>query len=528
MTRTMGELLKSEVLPEGGDELRLAAVDVGSNSLHMVIAQIDTDGAATTLWRMKEMVGLGRASFPSHKLSQEAMDRAVVTLRRFGDMARRRGCEKVVAVATSAVREAENGGDFIQRARHEAGMYVKVVSAKEEARLIYVGVRHAVDLSEGPSLILDVGGGSVELIVADAREAVCLESRKLGAARMTAQFINTDPPARKQVAALLQHYQTELEPLWEPIKRLAPVRAIGTSGTMENLVMMCRNGRRMEDGKPLELVRDDLDQLVEKLLESDALQRVKIKGLDEKRQDQILAGALLVQLVLKRLDIRKLVLCSSALREGILLEYVQRHLPDLAIRRKVPDPRRRSVLDLARRCEWNETHSLQVARIALRLFDELKSLHDESDQARELIEYAAILHDIGWHISSKGHHKHSMYLVNNGNLKGFGDEEVGIIASLARYHRKAGPSQKHSEYAELSRRGRCIVDVGAAILRIADGLDRSHCHMVSDLSCTLSNGRVKVELHGRGDMELELWAARRKTDVFSEVFGCAVTFKRGK
>ena len=513
---------------ENVSDTRVAAIDVGSNSLHMIIAQVDADGAATILWRMKEMVGLGRNSFPSQHLSDEAMDRAIVALRRFRDSATRRGCEKVVAVATSAVREAANGGDFIERARREVGMNIRVVSAREEARLIYLGVRHAIEFPGGPHLVVDVGGGSVELIVADQKQALLLESRKLGSARMTARFISHDPPKKREISAMVEHLAGELDDVTAQILHFQPVRAIGTSGTMENLALMCsgHHNEKEDEQNPPTIERGHLDKLVDRLLESQAKDRVQIRGLDEKRQDQIIAGALLVQMVMKRLSLKRIVLCRSALREGILLDYVSRHLPDLAIRRQVPDPRRRSVLDLARRCDWNETHSTQVTKITLRLFDELQQLHGLDGKARELIEYGALLHDIGWHISSRSHHKHSMYMVQHGNLKGFTPSEVMTIANLARYHRKSMPGPTHESYLALDRDGRRIVDVGGALLRIADGLDRSHCRVVGDLSCEVDKRRVKVLLDGRGDMQLELWAARRKTDMFLVVFGRAITFKQ--
>src|SRR3954462_2056795 len=203
-------------------DFRIAAIDIGSNSLHMVIAQVDADGSLTTLWRMKEMVGLGRISFPSRRLSREAMDRAVTTLRRFQQAARSRKCEKIVAAATSAVREAENGGDFLERCQRELGLRVRVISAREEARLIYLGVRHAVDLDAKPHFIVDVGGGSVEFIVGDATKATLLESRKLGATRMTAKYVSSDPISGHDLKALLNQYDRELAPLCESINALRP------------------------------------------------------------------------------------------------------------------------------------------------------------------------------------------------------------------------------------------------------------------------------------------------------------------
>ncbi|HEX4795430.1 MAG TPA: Ppx/GppA phosphatase family protein, partial [Humisphaera sp.] len=295
---------RAPVAAHTGD-IRLAAIDVGSNSIHMVIAQVDADGGVTTLWRLKEMVGLGRISFPARRLSMEAMDRAVATLRRFQQETQRRQCEKVMAVATSAVREAENGGDFVERVRRELRLPLKVISAREEARLIYLGVRHAMDLSgprDGPALVVDVGGGSVEFIVADGGKPVLLESRKLGAARISARYVKSDPIRPEELKSLLKHYDDELAPLCERILTLNPKLAIGTSGTMENLAAMCTSiGGAERDGEASHkpgivgwIERDPLSRVVSQLLESRSKDRARMQGLDDKRQDQIIAGAVLV------------------------------------------------------------------------------------------------------------------------------------------------------------------------------------------------------------------------------------------
>jgi exopolyphosphatase/guanosine-5'-triphosphate,3'-diphosphate pyrophosphatase len=512
--------------------LRLAAIDVGSNSIHMIVAQADADGGLTTLWRMKEMVGLGRMSFPSHRLSRDAMDRAIQALGRFKQAAQLRQAEKIVAVATSAIREAVNGGDFIERAKRDVGLYVRVVSAREEARLIYLAVRHAIDLGTKPHLIVDIGGGSVEFIVGDARKAQLLESRKLGAARMTAKYVASDPITPDERDALLRHYDRELKPLVESIAALKPVKVIGTSGTLENLAAMTggdADARADDNGNGhgpagAVIARKPLDKLVDGLLESRSKDRAKMRGLDDQRKDQITAGALLVREMLRRLDVKKIELCPSALREGILLDYLARHIPDLEIRSEVPDPRRRSVIDLARRCDWNQTHSEHVAMLALKLFDELRPLHGLGTLERELIEYAALLHDIGWHIGRKGHHKHSAYLIRHGDLKDFSQEEVAAMANIARYHRKAIPTLDHAEYAALSKRARRIVDVGAALLRLADGLDRSHSSVVTNLRCRIEDSQVRCSVTARVDAELELWGARRKKDCFNAAFKRDVVF----
>jgi exopolyphosphatase/guanosine-5'-triphosphate,3'-diphosphate pyrophosphatase len=508
------------------ESLRLAAIDVGSNSVHMIIAQVDADGGVTTLWRMKEMIGLGRISFPSRRLTKDVMDRAMAGLARFKQAAQLRQVEKIVAVATSAIREAENGGDFLARAKRELGLYVRVVSGREEARLIYLAVRHAANLKSDPHLIVDIGGGSVEFIVGDSRRAFMLESRKLGAARMTAKHVTTDPISDDDLKALRRHYDRELTPLVEQIARLGPVKVLGTSGTLENIAALLgamSEGNGDAAQAPI-IERGPFEKLLARLLESRTSDREKMRGLDEQRQEQIIAGALLVDELFSRLKLKRIHLVGSALREGILLDYVSRHIPDLTIRKQVPDPRRRSVLDLARRCDWHKTHSEQVAMLTLRLFDELTSLHGLGALEREIIEYAALLHDIGWHIGRKGHHKHSMYLIRNGDLKNFSDEEVRVMANIARYHRKAIPLPKHEAYRALSPRARRVVNVGAAFLRLADGLDRSHSSVVQSVRCRIDDKRVKCSVSARSDAELEIWSARRKKDLFAATFRRDVTF----
>ncbi len=530
MTATTPAIPRKTVAQPNRQGLRVAAIDVGSNSVHMIVAQVDADGGVTTLWRMKEMVGLGRTSFPSRRLTRDAMDRALASLGRFKQAAQQRQAEKIVAVATSAIREAENGGDFIERAKRELGLYVRVVSAREEARLIYLAVRHAMNLKEDPHLIVDIGGGSVEFIVGDGRRAAMLESRKLGAARMSAKYVHSDPISDEDTKSLLRHYERELAPLVETINHHKPVKVIGTSGTLENIAAMCgtpyESGNGEGSGGMIE--RGPLEKLVEELLKSTTDDRAKLRGLDDQRKDQIIAGALLVRELFERLEIKRIDLCGSALREGILLDYLGRHAPDLAIRGEVPDPRRRSVIDLARRCDWHKTHSEQVASLAMRLFDELRPVHGLGALDRELIEYAALLHDIGWHIGRKGHHKHSMYLILHGDLKPFTEEEVRIMANVARYHRKSPPKRSHENYAGLPPRARRIVDVGASLLRLADGLDRSHSQVILGLRCRVDDAQVKCTLAAKSDAELEVWGAQRKRDCFARTFKREIIFSLEK
>jgi exopolyphosphatase/guanosine-5'-triphosphate,3'-diphosphate pyrophosphatase len=472
---------------------------------------------------MKEMVGLGRISFPGKRLSAEAMDRAASALSRFKDAAMQYGAEKIVTVATSAVREAINGGVLIERLRRELKLHVRVVSAREEARLIYLGVRHAYDLGKDPNLIVDIGGGSVEFIVGNVKEATLLESRKLGAARITSTFVKSDPLSKADRKAIEAHYAAQLDALLEQVRGADVKRVVGTSGTMENLARLC--GDLDDDGKPL-ITRKSFKRVLKQLLASDAAAREGMTALDAHRKEQVVAAAMLVDHLFDRLDLKRIQLCDFALREGIIVDHLAKHVPDLHVRREVPDPRRRSVLDLARRCHWFEVHSTHVTALALRLFDQLRELHELGDPERELIEFASMLHDIGWHIAPDGHHKHAMYLIQNANLgESFSREELNVMANVARYHRKSAPTDDHPSYADLGRRERRIVDVGAALLRIADGLDRSHSSAVSDVKVRILPDGVMCRLEVRSDAELEMWDAKRKSDWFEKLFGRPMDFE---
>jgi exopolyphosphatase/guanosine-5'-triphosphate,3'-diphosphate pyrophosphatase len=516
------------------DELRVAAIDVGSNSIHMVVAQVDSSGGISVLWRVREMVGLGRISFPAKRLTKLSMDRATVTLRRFLAEAHRWQCEDIVAVATSAVREAENGGEFIERVRNELDVHIRVVSARDEARLIYLGVRHGIDLRGGPNCILDIGGGSVEFIVADADKPLMLESRKLGAARMTARFIKSDPPEPKDIKALLANYDEQLTPVLEQVRQFKPRRFIGTSGAILNLAAMSARDRRSADdddddtngaARSMILLPEQLERTVKSLSGSTSDERGTMPGLDEKRKEQIIAAALLLQEVLRRLEIKEMEVSDSALREGILVDYLARHRPELEIRREAPQPRRRAVLDLGRRCHWHREHAEQVARLCVRLFDLLRPLHGLGREERELIEYGALLHDLGASIGRAKHHKHSMYLILHGDLKPFSSNEVRTIANIARYHRKAFPTRKHPTFARLPRRFRRTVRIGAALLRIADGLDRTNCAVVRELTCRTRKQCIELLVHSRGDAELELWSANARKRLFEKIFDREITIR---
>jgi exopolyphosphatase/guanosine-5'-triphosphate,3'-diphosphate pyrophosphatase len=512
--------------------LRIAAIDIGTNSLHMVIVEVTDNLTFKTLSSDKDLTNLGASALVRHKLTQRAIDHTIDVLARYQKIAQGLECDVLLAYATSAVRESVNGGDFVLTAKSRLKLPIQVISANEEAHLIYLAVRNAVDLSshpdgQGPSLIVDIGGGSAEFIVGTNAKPLLLESFKLGASRLTQQFIHSDPPSRKELDALEKHIRKTLKPTLQQIRQLKPLRIIGTSGTMENIAAMCalQHGEEVHRHRLLtHMPARDFEEVYKRLIRLPLDDRRRIPGLDPGRADQIAAGATVVRHLFEKLEMPHIDVCDRAMREGMIIDYMQTHWPKVKLSVQIRDPRRRSVFELGRRCNFDEKHALHVAKLALELFDSLTSLHHLSEHEREILEYAAILHDIGWHIGHSGHHKHSAYLIKNGDLENFSQNELDLIANIARYHRKSPPKKSHPDYVALDSTNRRIIWLLAGILRIADGLDRGHYGNVSHVRTIVRRQSVSIRLFAGSDPALELWAARHKVDMFEQAFARQVTF----
>ena len=509
--------------------MRIAAIDVGSNSIHMVVAEVEGDGRFRVLDRARDMVRLGRHTLNRGRLSAAAIDRGVQTLKNFRTLAERYGVTRITAVGTSPIREAANGGDFIQQAQGEVGIRVKVIHGGEEARLIYLGVRHAMDLRRKRTLIVDVGGGSVEFILVERGEPTLLESSKIGVTRLTERFLTGDPPDPVALADLKTHLTEQLEPLLTSIRSKRVARVIGTSGTMLNLTAIGGELRGEPPDGHLNNFRVSVREIgsVRRLLvRKDRTARLRIKGLDAKRVDLIIAGAVLADYVLRRVGAKELIACTWALREGVLLDFVARHQKRIEETERYAAPRGRSVARLARHLGETGAHGSQVARLALRLFDQLEDQLPIDRTAREWLEFAALLHDVGHHIDHENHHRHSYYLITNSELLGFQHEEVEIIGQTARYHRKGGPKDSDPEFGALSRQNRQTVRTLSAILRVADALDRSHYGVIRDVVVARGNGRLTLQLRTRGaDAALEVWDANQRARLIEHVLGLDVDFQ---
>ena len=507
--------------------MRIAAIDIGTNSVHMIVVQVRPDQSFEIIDREKEMVRLGSGGLGGRALTDAAMMSALQALSKFKRLADSHDVDEVVAAATSAVREADNGREFLTAIRQRTGIQVKVISGTEEARLIHRAAVYGVDVAESRAVVIDIGGGSVELTLGTAARVKVADSAKIGVIRLTEQFVRTDPIERRDVRRMTRSINTAIAPSVGKIVDHGFDRVIGTSGTILSL-----GGLAVGDG--LAVGSDDLRnrrisvkqirRLRREITTMTLAERLRIPGLDPRRADLAVAGSILLDTILKKLDAKELTLCDLALREGLALDYIHRNKAHIAKVEKYPDVRRRSVIELAERCNYWREHSRQVARMGQALFDQTQTGHGLGPREREWLEYAALLHDIGVHISYGRHHKHSYYLIKNGDLRGFEPEEVEVMALVARYHRRTPPKRSHEGYGSLSPELRRTVKVLSAILRVAEGLDRSHQQSVGALEVIPGNQDYVLRLTPAGDTELEIWAAQRSVSPLEAVLQRIIRF----
>jgi exopolyphosphatase / guanosine-5'-triphosphate,3'-diphosphate pyrophosphatase len=502
--------------------IRLCIIDLGTNSFHAIVVDAFSDGTFETVDKRKVMVKLGEGGLVRHALTPEARQRGMEALEDLQAWAETLGAEDIVARATSAIREAENGGAYIEEIRKTTGIYVQVISGETEARLIYEAVRQAVDLSE-PTLLVDIGGGSTECIIAGRDGASGVASLKLGAARLTEMFVTTDPVERHEFKAIRAHARRELAPVFAAARASGVARVVGSSGTL----LAIAAATAAAYGEP-NRIHDyvfgaaGVRRVTKALMQGDRAARLATPGISAKRVDQIVAGAAVIDVILKDLQIKRFEVSPSALREGIVIDYIAQNYQWL--RRLAPfhSVRRRSVYDLAMRLGWDEAHVRHVARLALLLFDATRELHGLGQPERELLEYAAILRDTGYAINRRGHHRHSYYVIRNADLRGFAPDEIAVIAHVARLHRAGRPSEKHPDFARQPGERRDLITRLAAMLRLANGLDRSHFQNVIHLDAALDESTLRLSIQTKADPQLDLWAGRRGADLFGRAFGCTV------
>jgi exopolyphosphatase/guanosine-5'-triphosphate,3'-diphosphate pyrophosphatase len=497
--------------------MRLAAIDIGTNSLHMIVVHVREDFSFEIVDREKEMVRLGAGGLGGRALTADAMHAALQVLSKFSRLAESHRVDEVVAVATSAVREAENGGKFLRAVTARTGIRPRVISGTEEARLIHVAAVYGVNVTGETAVVIDVGGGSVEITKGVGANVDLGRSFKLGVIRLTERFVKSDPIAPRDERRIVKHVNAEAGTCLDQIARDGFDRVIGTSGTILSLGAVIAAGQGEPADAPMRNRRVSAKQVhrLRKQLTPLMLERrLRVPGLDPRRADLVVAGAVLLDVILKRLGAKEITLCDLSLREGLILDYIARHRKQITQVDRYPDVRRRSIFELAERCNYSPDHAGQVARLALALFDQTREFHGLGDRERDWLEYAAVLHDIGVHISYERHHRHSYYLIKNGDLRGFEPDEVEAMALIARYHRRARPSRRHEGFAECSGRRQRTIRALAAILRLAESLDRSHSQVISHVELHDRGLNALLRLLTTGDAELEVWAAGRHAEPF--------------
>lgn len=513
------------------DKRILGAIDIGTNSFHLVIAKIDSKGIVKILSKDKETVRLGKSSTDMKYITPEAMERAVSALKRFILMCDSFKAE-IRAVATSATREALNKDDFIGKVYESTGINIEVVSGFEEARLIYLGVLQSLNVFDRKILLIDIGGGSTEFLTGEKGQVSYANSIKLGAVRLTEKFFSSGKFNKDTINEARLYVRSLLNPVVRHLKNEKYEMVIGSSGTIFNIgtISYNRNGGTDITGfnfNNFKFSSSELEEAVKTVLKCESIDEVKkIQGLDSGRADIISAGAIILEQIFSELNIKEITLSGYALREGIIFDTIDKehNAIDNADLRNI---RYRSIINLAVHCGNDSGHADKVLQLTNKIFDSVAKDFKLDDKDREYVEAAAILHDIGHSISHSQHHRHSYYLIKNSELLGFNNEEIELIANIARYHRKSHPKIKHQEFGRLSSANMQKVRMLAGILRIADGLDRGHSSTVRDIEIRKDgkNYIIKIIPENGADIALELWGANMRKELFEEVFGYKVSIE---
>lgn len=518
------------------DPCMLAAIDIGTNSVHMVIVRIDPVLATFTIVaREKDTVRLGDRDPKSNNLTPAAMNRAIAALKRCLELAKGLGVENYIAVATSATREAKNGRDFLTRVELEVGLKVDLISGPEEARRIYLGVLSGMDFQDQPHVMIDIGGGSTELILADRQDARFLSSTKVGAVRLTQDFVHSDPIVPTELAVLRAYVRGMLErPVDEIKQRLQPgekVQMVGTSGTIETLATMTALQKQAEVPNPLQgysFSKKDVQDWVKKLSALTCQERFQIAGLSDRRAEIILPGAVILLEAMAMLGLDKISICERALREGMIVDWMLTHGLIEDRMRFQGEIRQRGVLKIARKYQVDLAFGQRVATFATGFFDQLRGiLHDWGETEREWLWAAAILHNCGVYVSHTAHHKHSYYLIRHAELLGYTEIELELIANIARYHRRSKPKKRHEDYVKLSEGHRLAVRQLSSFLRLAVALDRRQIGAIASFDCKYEpeNRHLHLQItptNSDDDCTLELWNLDYKKFAFEEEFNTKI------
>lgn len=510
----------------------LAAIDIGTNSIHIIVVKVNGDGNFEIIDKEKEVIRLGEGSGSEIKhILPDAMARGLSALKRFKIIADSHNAT-IRALATSALREVHNRMEIINRIKSDTGIDIEVISGYEEARLIYLGVLKAVPIYNKKSLIIDIGGGSTEFLLGLKGIPLDSISLKLGAVRLTQKFFPDGTLTDKAIKECKKWVELEVFQVASLLKKEGYKVCVGSSGTImtAGLLIYARRKKTLNNTQVLnnfEFTKEELDLVTEEILSKKTVEkRKKIYALDDKRADIIPAGIIILKTIFDLLELDRMIISAYALREGIVVDTLQKKFSDIS-KPNLSEIRKESVMHLAKSCNYDLKHCSHVAYLAKQIFIQLENVHNLDQQCKEYLEAASILHDIGYHISHTNHHIHSHYIIKNSELLGFNETEIAVIAHTARYHRKSHPKTSHYDFMELNPDIRKVISILSAILRIADSLDRTHKQIVKGLEINLSNSKAEFfALHGEKEKpELEIWSLERRKLLFEEIFNKNVLFK---
>ncbi|WP_299392141.1 Ppx/GppA phosphatase family protein [uncultured Desulfovibrio sp.] len=509
------------------EEKTIAIMDLGSNSLRLMLAHIKPDGSYAILNQVKHMVRLGEGSFQHGRLREESMARTIAVLRGMASMCEVYGVSETIAVATAAVRDASNGEEFLARVKDKTGLAFTAISGQEEARLIYLGVSSGLEHTTSLRLFIDIGGGSTELIVGSSDECRNLDSMKLGCVRLSNLFFDDGekPVSPKRYAALQNYIRNSALHSFQRIADFTLTEAVGSSGTAQNLAEISaaldeadalRQGRKPVERRDL-LSYAGLCRVVRELCSRTLKERKALPGINANRADVIIAGAAILQTIMEDQGFDSVRISNRNLQNGLLVDYITRRRPHKE--GSFHPVRKESVLHLARKCGYEERHSRHVARLALDLFDSARALglHALSPDLRELLHYAGLLHDIGIFISFSRHNVHSHYLIRNTELLGFTAREVELLAALAYFHRKR-PTRKTPFYTELDDDMRAEVRPLSLFLLLAERMDKSHRQIIRAARFVQGDDGLLLRVNAADDCPIEMEQLRHSLKNIRKVF----------
>lgn len=510
--------------------MNLAAIDIGTNSIHMIIVKVTSKQTFEVLVQEKEMVKLGVGVFANKMLSDKAFHRGIETIKRYVQLADEYGVEDIITAATSATREAKNGREFLDRLIEEVGLSPQMISGKEESRLIFLAVRKAIDLGKNNAMVIDIGGGSTEAVVGNKEKVLFKSSMKLGVLRLLDRVGHQGPLSKEEKLDLQHHIQETASKILTEAKAVGFTKVIGTSGSIRTLgeAALQVNGKSIINSVNAESVKaKDLEKITWQLMDLDPEKRSDFKGISENRVDAIHLGGLLLTELLKMAEVKELTLSDASLREGLIIDYIEKYGQKLVKLVEGKSVRERSSLLLAMRYDTDLEENKQVAKLALQLFDQLKDQHGMHELERDLLYQSCLIYDVGTYVNFQSYHKHSKYLIMQGGLRGFNNAEILVLANLARYHRKSGPKKKHKAFKKLDSKNRRMVKGLSGILRIAVALDKTKNQWVENVYCLPEKDKLTIRIFGEGNMDLEIWEAQRFSDILAKFLDREIEVVKG-